>query len=199
MYRWRKMTEEERRETMESRHASWRPWHSPPHYHSEFTNRYLFTAACLNHEEHIGRSPTRLTQFESALLETAGETCEEVTAWVILPNHYHFLATSEHALVVLSALGKLHGKSSFQWNGEENKRGRQIWHNAAESAIKSDGHYWATVNYLHHNPVKHGYVSHWQDWPWSSASRYLESAGREEAERIWKRYPIDQYGNGWDD
>jgi putative transposase len=65
--------------------------------------------------------------------------------------------------------------------------------------MKSERHFWATINYIHHNPVKHGYVQHWQDWPFSSAAAYLESVGRKEAERVWHEYPITEYGKGWDE
>ena len=39
--------------------------------------------------------------------------------------------------------------------------------------MKSDGHYLATVNYIHHNPVKHRYTEKWTDWPWSSARDWM--------------------------
>ena len=58
---------------------------------------------------------------------------------------------------------------------------------------------WQTANYIHHNPVRHGYVDHWQDWPFSSAVDYLAAVGREEAVRVWKAYPLLDYGAGWDD
>lgn len=57
----------------------------------------------------------------------------------------------------------------------------------------------ATLNYVHHNAVHHGYVARWTDWPWSSAFDYLQTVGREEARRVWKAYPIRRYGSGWDD
>ena len=199
MYRWRHMTPEERQDALDERRVNRRPWHSPPHYHSEFTNRYLFTAACLNHRSYIGHSRQRLTDFEGKLLEAAEASTDSIVAWVILPNHYHFLGIAPNALDTLAELGRLHGRTSYLWNGEENQRGRQVWHNAAETAMKSDGHFWATINYIHHNPVKHGHVKCWQDWPWSSAHSYLDEVGREKAEGIWRKYPIDDYGKGWDD
>ncbi len=60
------------------------------------------------------------------------------------------------------------------------------------------GAYWATLNYVHHNPVHHGYVKHWQDWPWSSVRESLEEVGHEKAKEIWLRYPILDYGKKWD-
>jgi putative transposase len=35
--------------------------------------------------------------------------------------------------------------------------------------------------------------------PFSSAQQFLESVGREEAERVWREYPVLDYGRGWDD
>ncbi len=74
-----------------------------------------------------------------------------------------------------------------------------MWCNAIETAIKSERHFWATVNYIHHNPVKHGHVDKWKDWPYSSAEIYLKSVGREQALRNWKEYDISEMGKNWDD
>lgn len=71
--------------------------------------------------------------------------------------------------------------------------------NAAETVMKSTEHYHATLNYVQHNPVKHGYVRKWTDWSWSSAQSYLAALGEEEALRRWKLYTIDHYGSGWVD
>lgn len=100
---------------------------------------------------------------------------------------------------VLAELGRMHGRVSFGWNGEEGTRGRQVWCGVAERAMRNEGHFWATIHYVHNNPVHHGYVERWQEWPYSSASAYLEQMGREEAARVWKEYPVLDYGKGWDD
>ncbi len=48
------------------------------------------------------------------------------------------------------------------------------------------------------NPVHHGYVRLWTEWPWGNAREFLEAVGREEAERIWKEHPLRDYGAKWD-
>ncbi len=65
--------------------------------------------------------------------------------------------------------------------------------------MKSIGHFWATMNYIHHNAVHHEYVDKWEDWPFSSARRYLKAFGKDKAAEIWRKYPILDYGKRWDD
>ena len=74
-----------------------------------------------------------------------------------------------------------------------------MWCKAAETLIKNDAHFRASINYVNHNAVKHGYVKRWQDWPWSSAPDYVEKVDRATLERWWQEYPIHHYGQGWDD
>ena len=64
--------------------------------------------------------------------------------------------------------------------------------------MRSERHFFATVNYVHNNPAHHRYVRLWIEWGWSSASEYLEQMGRTEAERVWREYPIRDYGKKWD-
>lgn len=199
MYNWRKLSPKQRGELLEHRKTNRLPWHSPPRRTSDRTKRYLFTAACYEHKPYIGVSMKRLDAFSEALADVAVSKADSLVAWVVLPNHYHFLAVASDALDVLSALGKLHGRTSFKWNAEDSTRGRKVWCGATETAMKSERHFWATVNCIHHNPVKHGYVEKWQDWPFGSAAQHLDSVGPDEARRNWVEYPVNEYGKDWDE
>ena len=55
------------------------------------------------------------------------------------------------------------------------------------------------IYYIHNNPVRHGYVKKWQEWPFSSAPEYLAAVGREQATAWWQEYPLLDYGAGWDE
>jgi putative transposase len=137
--------------------------------------------------------------FVPLLHQAFAEAEATLHAWVLLPNHYHVLATIAVLPVLSGRLGQLHGSTSSTWNGEDNARGRKCWHRVSDRAMRSEAHFWATVNYIHHNAVKHGYVSKWTDWPWSSAQDFLREQGREDTLRIWRDYPLGEYGVGWDD
>ena len=197
MYLWRKLTEQHRRELLEFRRFNGRPWHSPAHRVSQ-NGRYLLTAACYEHRRFIGRTLERLADFSERLLKTLEAQSEEIYAWCILPNHYHALVFTRKLPEMLHEVGLLHGRTAFEWNGEDGERGRKVWFNCVETGMKSDRHFWATLNYVHHNPVHHGYVRQWQEWPFSSGESFLTGFGRERAAEIWKAYPLHDYGKDWD-
>jgi putative transposase len=198
MYNWRNMTPEERTRALELRRARQLPWHSPPHLDLRGIRQYLISGACYEHKPIIGKSLERITDCEDSLLRICRDFCWAVYGWCVLPNHYHLLIRTDKIEQLRHQLGQFHGRSSHQWNGEDNSRGRKVWHNCFERPIKSDRHFWATLNYVHHNPVHHGYVTSWHDWPWSSAVEFLKQVGRQRALEIWERYPILDYGKKWD-
>jgi putative transposase len=198
MYDWRKMSKADRDHVLNERKVRRFPWHSPPHFEYEGEPQFLITAACFEHKHIIGKSSDRMTECESDLIKICSEFGSKLYAWCVLPNHYHLQLRTGVIKELLAALGKFHGSSSFRWNGEDDTRGRKVWFRAVERSMSSERHFFATLNYIHNNPVKHGYVEKWQDWPYSSASEYLEKLGRETAAQIWKEYPVLDYGNEWD-
>jgi putative transposase len=129
-----------------------------------------------------------MDSFADRLIATC--TGSELAAWCVLPNHYHILVRTSHLPDLIRRLGALHGRCSRAWNREDATTGRTVFHRSSDRYIRSTRHFWATLNYIHHNPVRHGYVCRWTDWPWSSATDYLRLTGREHAAHIWKTYPV---------
>ncbi|WPJ94858.1 hypothetical protein SH580_15620 [Coraliomargarita algicola] len=158
----------------------------------------MMTAACFDHAPHIGKNAQRISEFENSLLLELEKLSNSIFAHAVLPNHYHVLLETYDIAKLRIELGKFHGRTSFNWNKEDGTQGRKVFHGSAETAMKSERHFQATLNYIHNNPVKHGYVNKWQDWPYSSAAQYLTSVSKEEAAQHWLEYPIDRYGEDWD-
>jgi putative transposase len=198
MYYWRELTDAQRKDVIQYRQTQRYPRHSPPHFDLGGERRYLVTGACYVHAHIIGKSPDRMSDFESRLLAICSEHCSETYAWCLLPNHYHLLIKTAQISAIRQEIGKLHGRTAFEWNGEDEQRGRKVWFNCFERPMKSDRHYFASLNYVLNNSVHHGYAEKWQDWPWSNAAEYLESVGHERAAAIWNEYPILDYGAKWD-
>ena len=197
-YRWRQLSPQQRVELVAWRKQRRDPWHSPPHLPNFGHLHFHITAACFEHQPFIGHHLGRMDDFARDLLAVFGAYASKIFAWCVLPNHYHVLVDVADVIGLLRRIGQLHGRTSYEWNGEEACRGRQVWFNAAETAMKSERHFWATMNYVQHNAVRHGYVTRWTEWPYCSAQSYLDRVGRDEAVRIWKEYPLLDYGNDWD-
>ena len=136
--------------------------------------------------------------FESALLMELQEQCRTVFAWTLLPNHYHALVDTSDVKCLLRGLGRLHGRSSFEWNGEEGRRGRKVWFNAAETAMKSERHFWATMNYVLHNAVRHGYVERWTDWLFAVPGPIWKPSVASRRSVPGCSIPPLDYGDDWD-
>ncbi|MEL6457050.1 MAG: hypothetical protein AAFQ91_02195 [Cyanobacteria bacterium J06621_15] len=74
-----------------------------------------------------------------------------------------------------------------------------MWCSFSDRAIRSERHYYTTLNYINYNPVKHNWSKSPYDWVESSVHWYLEYYGREWLRNCWVEYPVRQYGKGWDD
>jgi putative transposase len=195
-YEYRHLTPEQRQLLVRYRQEHGYPWHAPPHPIREATY-YLFTAANFEHSSIMATDERRIS-FQRRLLAEFALAGMEVSAWVILPNHYHFLAFVPDFDKAASTFQHLHGSTSRRWNLEEGLVGRKVWYRYSDRAIRSERHFYATINYLHYNPVKHGWASRADEWVCSSIWAYLEIKGRDWLEDIWREYPVRDYGKGWD-
>jgi putative transposase len=198
-YLWRQLNQKQREELLAWRKERDYPWHSPQHRPNFGHLRFLISAACYEHRHYVGYSLERMDSFSRDLLAVLATHASQTFAWCVLPNHYRALVETPKIKQLLHELGLLHGRTSHSWNGEERTRRRKVFFRAVERTMRSERHYWATLNYVHHNPVRHGYVERWKDWPWSSATEYLAETEAEEAKRVWREYPVRDYGEGWDD
>jgi putative transposase len=149
MCRWRQVTPEQRDAALEHRRHNRLPWHGPPHYSSD-SGLYLITAACFEHHPVIGSTPLRMSDFETELVTATQKSSEKLFAWTVMPNHYRTLVHARDLKEFLHAPGQLHGRTSYAWNGEDDMRGRQVWHRAAETEMKSERHFWASLDYVLH-------------------------------------------------
>ena len=99
-----------------------------------------------------------------------------IAAAVILPDHIHSLWTlpendadyssrwREIKKYVSKELG--HSKNT---RGESNVWQRRFW----EHQIRDEQDWNTHMDYIHYNPVKHGYAEKPVDWKWSSFSRWV--------------------------
>jgi putative transposase len=105
-----------------------------------------------------------------------------IDAIVVLPDHLHCLWTLPEDDADFSTRWRLikrhfvtcipYGERLSARREATGERGiwqRRFW----EHTIRDDADYAAHVDYIHYNPVKHGYVDRVADWPHSSFHRFV--------------------------
>ncbi len=106
----------------------------------------------------------------------------ETIAICVLPDHIHSLwalpqddsdFSTGWSLIKSSFSRGLDPRSRSE--GKIVKREKGIWQRRYwEHAIRDDADLERHADYVHFNPVKHGYVKHVADWPHSSFHRYVD-------------------------
>jgi len=104
-----------------------------------------------------------------------------IDAWVVLPEHMHFIWTLPKGDADFSkrwkliktefskGLPKVERRSSVRIKrGERGIWQRRFW----EHVIRDNRDYATHMDYIHFNPVKHGWVTAVIDWPYSSFHHY---------------------------
>jgi putative transposase len=65
--------------------------------------------------------------------------------------------------------------------------------------MRTEKDFWTRFNYIHNNPVKHGYVKRPEEWEFSSYQYYLRTHGPEWLQDVFMSYPVIDYSDGRDD
>jgi putative transposase len=152
-----------------------RPTHRPPHLDLE-AGCYWLTAATV-HRQPLLTTAAHRQVWRTALRALTAETGVALHAWVVLPNHYHVLFERAPQLTLSQWVKRLHGRTAQQLNRLDATPGRQVWYNYWDTVIRGERDFWTRVNYVHYNPVKHGYVADPAAWPFSSYGYYRRTQG----------------------
>jgi putative transposase len=116
-----------------------------------------------------------------------------VIAIVVLPEHLHCLwrlpegdaDNADRWARIKSGFSRRLAKTERRSDVRIAKRERGIWQRRFwEHMIVDEDDLRTHFDYIHFNPVKHGYVTRAEDWPYSSLHRYMDSGGLREG-RGW--------------
>ena len=116
-----------------------------------------------------------------------------IAAWVLLDNHYHFLIYFQNAGNFPEFMKHLHSETSFKLNQLDGTQGRMVWYSYWDRFVRDEKDYWTKFNYIHYNPVKHGYVEKAEEWHYSSYRDILEVEGEDWVDDVWASYPVVEF------
>ncbi|QQD19424.1 transposase [Spongiibacter nanhainus] len=106
-----------------------------------------------------------------------------INAWVTLPDHLHCIWTLPEGdddfpnrwKAIKGSFSKQLPNIETRSTTQHRRRERGIWQRRYwEHQIRNDEDYWRHMDYVHWNPVKHGWVNRATEWPYSSFHRAVK-------------------------
>ena len=160
--------------------------------HLQAGGSFFFTVALTDRRsqlliEHIDR-------LREAVRHTHARHPFHIDAWVVLPEHLHAIWTlpaGDHDYPLRWRLIKTAFSRALPTTEQRSlsrliKSERGIWQRRYwEHCIRDDEDFRHHMDYVHFNPVKHGYVAQVADWPYSTFHREVRSG----------RYPLNWGGS----
>jgi len=188
----------------------------PPHIYEDHAC-YFLTASTVRSQRFLGTDIQRAVVRDvlEAAIQQYGIT---LYAWVILANHYHLLLRTGHIAPIYKFVKRLHGESAIRLNKLDGTPGRKVWYQYWDRFPRGEGDFWTYFNYIHINPIKHGYVplpngpqsaqqeqaplaldlmpdvhQYLAQYPCSSYRYYLREYGEEFLTDAWRQHPLPGY------
>lgn len=154
-------------------------------YRRDYTKgaTYFFTVVAFLRKP-IFDTPARIAQLREAFRAEMARRPFHIDAIVVLPDHIHAVWTLPPEDADYSIRWR-NIKRAFTLHIETEhrpavsarrlrKKEQAIWQSRFwEHRIRDARDYAHHVDYVHHNPVKHGYVQRAVDWPYSSIHKYV--------------------------
>jgi putative transposase len=141
---------------------------------------YFFTVTLAN------RSSTllvdRIDALRRALRVARHVRPFEIDAIVVMPDHLHAIWTlpigdadySTRWSHIKAEFSRAIPSGEFACTSRRDRRERGIWQRRFWArAMVDERDFAAHIDYVHFNPVKHGYANSAAEWPWSSFHRFV--------------------------
>lgn len=146
---------------------------------------YFFTLTTLDRRPILVQEPFR-SALRQAIIEVRKKLPFESIAWVLLPDHLHTiwkLPETDANFSIRWSLIKQHvtrecigAQNTGTTKSRQERREGTIWQRRFwEHTIRDETDFRRHVDYIHYNPVKHGYVKQAVDWPYSTFHRYVRA------------------------
>jgi putative transposase len=167
-----------------------KPLHTPAHL---FVNDSFFfiTAGCYHKKAYVDSDAKKEFLYVTICKEVK-RYLAELHGWVLLDNHYHILIKLQDAFLLPRLIQTIHSKSAITINNIDGQRGRKVWYDYWDECIRDQKDFYTKLNYIHLNPVKHGYVDDPAKYPFSSYHPYFSEKGEDKIRILMSSYPVDK-------
>lgn len=101
-------------------------------------------------------------------IDTIGKYGIEISAYCLMPNHYHLLVRQNSDISISKWLKTVFNGYSQAINKQENRKGTIFEGRARNKEITNESHLMHLIRYIHYNPVQAGLVSKAEKWEFSN-------------------------------
>ncbi|MBE0494168.1 MAG: transposase, partial [Thiomicrospira sp.] len=117
----------------------------------------------------VFNNPISINLLRQAIRQVKSKHPFQIDAFVLLPDHLHAIWTLPENDTDYSMRWRLI-KTWYVKNGiEKNVWQPRFW----EHTIRDEQDFNRHLDYIHYNPLKHGYVNRVKDWPYSSFHKHV--------------------------
>ncbi|PWF55530.1 REP-associated tyrosine transposase [Massilia glaciei] len=136
---------------------------------------FFFTVRLL--DQHSALLTEHIAAFGEAIRQARLRKPFHVDAWVVLPDHAHAIWTlppgDDDCAGRWNAV-KIAFTKALRKAASRAPTGDAIWaRHFQQHAVDGGADYAALVDYIHANPLRHGFCARAEHWPWSSIHRFL--------------------------
>ena len=132
--------------------------------------------------------------LREAFLLSKKQYCYELIAVSVMPDHLHMLIKPENAKEYPKIISCIKRKFTYSINQKTSglyrqvrsasrvkKREAGVWQRRYyEHTIRNEKELMSHIDYIHYNPVKHGYTDKAQNWNHSSFQKYIDKGWYDE-------------------
>jgi len=162
-------------------------FHTMSNYRRSREGHLFFFTVVAHKRRQILTTPMGRECLRNAIKEVQDHHPFELTAIVLLPDHLHTIwemprGDQNYSLrwrriksLFTTKWITAGGKAAAVSHNRVKRRERGVWQRRFyEHTIQDEADLKRCVDYLHVNPLKHGFVKRVCDWPWSSFHRYVK-------------------------
>ncbi len=157
--------------------------HAPVHLF--VPNAFYIVTASTVYKQRFFDTVAKLTLLQDTLFEVMLAYEFELQAWALFPNHYHVVVrTPEDGASLRRVIQRLHSQSARAVNEMDGTPGRRVWFQYWDTCLTYERSYYARLNYVHNNAVKHRLVLAAEDYPFCSAAWFRSLAAPEFRDKV---------------
>ena len=125
--------------------------------------------------------PADYQAFEQVLGETLGEYPMRISAYTLMPNHWHLLLWPQRDGELGAFMQRLTITHARRWQQHRGYAGLgHVYQGRYKSfPVQSDEHFWVVARYVERNALRAGLVLRAEEWRWSSLWRRCRGNSRE--------------------